>query len=151
MNTPYPIRKVERDDIPALNQACWSHHSLKNAYDKFQQLQSAMKGGTGLAIVVETEDKSQLIGYGQIMRLPRSAEISNLWVAEDYRSRGIGTAIIQYLIQNSYLNVDRIEIGVAITNTRALSLYQRLGFVEFSQRVLDLGDGVEEYIYLKLS
>ena len=44
-----------------------------------------------------------------------------------------------------------VEIGVALSNPRAMALYQRLGFVEDRVINLDLGSGAEPVMYLKIA
>jgi len=51
-------------------------------------------------------------------------------VREDFRSRGIGTALLAQLISEARhtLAVKRIELDVAETNSAAIHLYHRCGF-----------------------
>ena len=43
-----------------------------------------------------------------------------------------------------------IEIGAAVANPRAVALYRRLGFRDERQLFLNLGNGNEPVIYLRL-
>lgn len=55
--------------------------------------------------------------------------ISQLGVKEEFRSYGIGTALIQHQVELARnLGLRKCTLDVAITNPRAQALYERLGF-----------------------
>lgn len=55
--------------------------------------------------------------------------ISDLWVALQYEGKGVGRALIQHLeIEIKEEGYATSRINVATENTRALSLYQHLGY-----------------------
>lgn len=63
------------------------------------------------------------------LRVPNSWYISSVWVSEDYRDRGVGTA----LLRSAALEAERAGIGVVSlhaysVNDGAIRLYTRLGF-----------------------
>ena len=61
------------------------------------------------------------------------------------------TATIQYLVRAAReMLAPAIEAGVALSNPHALTLYQRLGFVDDDIISLDLGDCLEPVLYLRL-
>lgn len=149
-NTPYLIQPVAIKHLIALQEVCWQDRTLDKSRMYLKHIISAFQRKRGLGVVVM--DGERLIGYGQAFTLTKCSEISDLFVHADYRSQGIGTAIIQTLCremtQQSQLP---IEIGVALSNTRALTLYERLGFKEQYHRELNLGYGVETVRYLALT
>lgn len=151
-NIPYHIRKVRQTDLLMLRANCWAHRSIASSQDLIKTILRSADRGRGLGVVVETASfEDPIIGYGQIQLLPKCAEISDLMVAEAYRSQGIGRAIIQYLIHAiRETGVKVIEIGVAASNPRALALYQNLGFTIFYDLNLNIGNGRERVIYLRL-
>lgn len=149
-NIPYRIRIVTKADLKALQTDCWGHRSLENNQNTLHIALRAIEKKRGLGIVVETDEK--IIAYGQYLRLTHYAEISDLTVSEAYRCQGIGTAMIQYLIQAiAKTDKKRIEIGVAESNPRALALYKKLGFKISYDLTLNLGKGHEKVIYLRLN
>jgi ribosomal protein S18 acetylase RimI-like enzyme len=88
-------------------------------------------------------------GFGMLTLWPRAAEISDLIVCPQHRSRGIGSRIIVYLTERAReMHVQTLEIGVACANPRALALYRRLGFADRRTIYLDLGSGPEPVLYL---
>lgn len=149
-DTAHIIRQISNTDLLALHADCWSHRSVKRCQEILKTINTARKRQRGMGIVV-AGDVNKIIAYGQIMRLSKCIEISDLVVSEKYRSQGIGTAMIQYLIASipdESRNI--IEIGVAESNPRALALYQRLGFKRAYELRLKLTDGRETVVYLRL-
>jgi len=148
----FQIRPVLPDDIDALYVDCWAHRTRLNCRELIRRVKSAEARRHGLGIVVLSENPAlPIIGYGQLLYWGHCAEISDLMVSAQYRSQGIGTAIIQYLVQ--YARVKRmgcVEIGAALSNPRALVLYQRLGFQESYSLLLQITTEKEPVQYLRL-
>jgi len=148
----YTIRTVQLNDIYALRQDVWSHHNPKRCQRRLQRVLSAMQKNRGSGIVVLASDSKTIIAYGQMLQWLRCCEISDLMVAARYRGQGVGTAMIQYLVQTAcHLHSDCIEIGAAFSNPRALALYRRLGFKQAYTLNLKVGaNGPEPVVYLRL-
>lgn len=89
--------------------------------------------GLGLRIVVERGD--QLSGVltivpGNTRVLSRTGNLQ-LVVDEQLRGKGIGAELMRHALAWADGGaLDRIEIFVRATNTRAISLYKRFGFVQ---------------------
>lgn len=78
---------------------------------------------------------TRLIGWGLLTRWRDVGEISDLWVDEAYRNRGIGTNLIHHLAKMAKnRRIATLEIGVDDDNPSARRLYERLGFV-FHRRI----------------
>jgi ribosomal protein S18 acetylase RimI-like enzyme len=125
MTVNYQLRIVSRQDVADLHETCWPD------------------------IVATLNDKP--VGYAQLTLWPRVSEISDLVVTESLRGHGIGTALICFLIDlaRSWV-MDNVEIGVAMSNHRAYTLYRRLGFQSGRIINLDLGLGSEPVMYLTM-
>lgn len=63
-------------------------------------------------------------------RILKTAEIS-YWLAEDATGKGLATEAVGLLLQHAFdgLNLERIELRAATTNTASIRLAERLGFV----------------------
>lgn len=59
--------------------------------------------------------------------------ISRLIVHPFYFRRGIGKALVQYVLEN-YDNIDTIKVSTGSGNMPALGLYRKLGFVKAEER-----------------
>ena len=144
------LRPVRYADIEAIQENCWPTRPLPASRRLVLNAQHNAIQGYGLGVVALSES-NEIVGYGQLTLWPSSAEISDLAVAEPYRRRGLGTAIIQYLMRAACdMHADAVDIGAALTNPGALALYRRLGFQDDHTLMLDLGSGEEPVIYLRL-
>lgn len=131
------LRPTHPDDTVLLHQNCWPEKSLAEieAFLARQFAQAQRKRAYLLTALLN----DQPIAFGLLRQIGKTVEISDLIVAEAQRGKGIGTAIIQHLMEKAYqFGFDRVEIGVAEHNHRAFALYTRLGFVPF--RVLHLDE-----------
>lgn len=65
--------------------------------------------------------------------------IEELYVKPEYRGCGLGHAFFAYLETNLCENVKRIRLEVEDDNTKAIALYQRMGFTDlpYSQMMKD--------------
>ena len=54
--------------------------------------------------------------------------IDELFVLEEYRSKGLGRELFKYIEENGDKKLRRIRLEVELENGRAISLYQKMGF-----------------------
>lgn len=54
--------------------------------------------------------------------------IDELFVLEEYRSKGLGREIFKYIEENGDKKLRRIRLEVELENGRAISLYKKMGF-----------------------
>ena len=67
--------------------------------------------------------------------------IAHLGVAEMWRSQGIGSQLVAYLLaQGRAVGRETAALDVAVTNPRAQALYKRLGFVVMGERESNLSN-----------
>jgi ribosomal protein S18 acetylase RimI-like enzyme len=150
MNVNFQLRPATLQDAADLQQALWPTWSVDVLRELIERVDGITRRGRGLGIIAINEQ--HILGYGQLTVWPRTTEISDLIVTPGCRNHGIGTAIIQHLIDKvRSWHFSQVEIGVALSNPRALALYQRLGFVEDRVINLDLGSGPEPVSYLVMS
>jgi ribosomal protein S18 acetylase RimI-like enzyme len=150
MNVNFQLRPATLQDAADLQESLWPSWSVEAVRELIERVDGIARRGRGLGVVAV--DGPHILGYGQLTVWPRTTEISDLIVTPGCRSQGIGTAIIQHLIEKvRSWHFSQVEIGVAMSNPRALALYQRLGFVENRMINLDLGGGPEPVIYLVMS
>jgi len=68
-------------------------------------------------------------------------EITNVVVAEKFRGRGIGRALMEYMLKEAPLHgMGDLTLEVRVSNTPAICLYESLGFK---------GEGVRPDFYEK--
>lgn len=54
--------------------------------------------------------------------------IEELFVLEEYRSKGLGRELFKYIEENGDKKLRRIRLEVELENGRAISLYKKMGF-----------------------
>lgn len=130
--SPTPIfRRVQVDDAEALITLCWPTHPLAQVRDKLLR-QTRQRHACGWVIAQD----AALIGYGEIARIGREIELSNLFVASAARQQGLGSVLITRLCKSAQGWDERVTLRVS-TDNRAISLYTRLGFIAVENGMLD--------------
>ena len=76
---------------------------------------------------------SKIVGYINYDLIYDRAEICNFNVLEKYQNKGIGTKLLQYVIDNLNNKVDNITLEVKIDN-KAVNLYKKFGFKTVAKR-----------------
>lgn len=149
-DTRINLRPVRLMDISTLHKNCWPERSPDSIYRFINRMRQLAQNNRGIGVVVTTE-ADEAIGYGQFVRWPRCGEISDLIIAPGYRRQGLGTALIQYLVNAAQaMPVDCVDIGAAVSNPGAVNLYRRLGFRDSYKQMMNTGHGDEEVLYLRL-
>lgn len=134
MQTPI-FRPAQVSDAAALIALCWPERPADAVIDKLTR-QVRSPWAYGCVVVVG----AQMMGYGEVARIGGTVELSNLFIAADWRNQGIGTQLIQHL--GAYAQrwqPSSITLAVATDNPAARRLYERLGFRVMGQRKTDGG------------
>lgn len=140
---------LDLSQIPALHRACWPEAPFIHSFDLLSNI--ARRCEQGRAWALTALNAGEPVGFAQLARWASCVEISDLIVSPEWRGQGVGTALITALLDIARQHgFERVEIGVAEANARALALYQRLGFEEWRHVLLDVGRGLEPVIYLSL-
>tara|TARA_Y100000589_G_C27018327_1_gene573832 strand:- start:5 stop:598 length:594 start_codon:yes stop_codon:yes gene_type:complete len=106
----------------------------------FSMLASEPQRGT----IMVMEQDGKLIGYAILINFWSNEfggnilAIDELFIESHYRSRGIASRFIDYLVQSRFAQAVALQLEVTPTNTRALKLYKRLGFVAHKNNTYDL-------------
>lgn len=86
-------------------------------------------------------ENNKLLGYGHIDK--EKFNWLGIYVSKDFRSRGIGNRLMNFLVEESTIQgLDIIRLTVDNNNTIALKLYKKQGFEVIEKN--------EEYTTLKL-
>jgi len=105
---------------------------------KAQWAANFFRGQRGDFMVV-AECDGTVAGFLQLLAAPASTLVIDLIaVAQPFRGRGLGSAMIRYAARNCGAPA-RVRVGTQIANVGSLALYQRLGFqITGSAHVLHL-------------
>ncbi|MEM1683087.1 MAG: N-acetyltransferase [Ignisphaera sp.] len=148
-----PATRDDLDDIIAINIECLPEH-----YPYSFWLEHLEKWSD---IFYVAEVNGHIVGY-TLSRIEegvtfckggkgRIGHIVSVAVKEEYRGRGLATAMlsaVMYVLQNMY-NVEEIHLEVRISNTKAIRLYEKLGFIKMAQIKNYYLDGEDSYIMVK--
>jgi ribosomal-protein-alanine N-acetyltransferase len=88
-----------------------------------------------LALVAHPGSTSGAIGFLLAQKTPEEAEILSLGIARSWQRRGVGTLLVQRLIEMTMQSgAKRIFLDVGADNPAALALYGKLGFAHLARR-----------------
>jgi RimJ/RimL family protein N-acetyltransferase len=71
-----------------------------------------------------------------------------IMIKKDYRNKGIGKLLINELLQwaEKHPIIEKVSLGTFSTNTRAIELYKKLGFVEEGRKINEFKFSENEYV-----
>ena len=84
-------------------------------------------------------DNNILVGFIHVNKLYENMDIINIVVDKDYRRRGIGNKLINYVV-NEFSDVDSIMLEVNVNNTEAINLYNVNKFKVIHKRLNYYGE-----------
>ena len=97
--------------------------------------------------VVEVDGR--VVGYGGLWLIMDEAHITNIAIHPEYRGKGIGKKLVGGLIEEtSKINIYKITLEVRPSNTAALALYRKFGFIPCGIRPEYYQDNREDAIIM---
>ncbi len=112
-------------DIASIETQCFSTPWSKNA------IRESMNANT-LFYVSRVGDS--LAGYMGISKVAGEGYVTNIAVLPEFRRRGIGNKLLQYVIDDCNAELEFISLEVRVSNNAAISLYKKLGFEQVGLR-----------------
>lgn len=89
----------------------------------------------------------RVIGYCGEMIIDDFADIATIAIAPDFQRRGIGTHMIELMIDEAVRRgATRMLLEVRIDNTAAIELYKKYGFDFIAERPNYYGPGLSAYV-----
>ena len=124
------IRTRVLEDAPviaALEKRCFS--------DPWSEKSIASEVHNPLAYWLVAGDGGEILGYIGSQSVLDAADVMNLAVSPDHRRKGIGEKLIKALTRHLQENgVIALLLEVRVSNAPAISLYEKLGFVQVGRR-----------------
>ncbi len=118
--------------------APWSERSVR----------SELTNPLSLWVVATEEDR--VVGYVGSQSVLGESDMMNLAVLPDHRGQGIGTELVKYLIaQLSAEGNHCLTLEVRTSNSAAIALYDKLGFVQVGRRPNYYSDPKEDALILR--
>ena len=91
----------------------------------------------------------QTVGFCSFWRVLDELHVNNLAVAQAYRRRGIGTALMTFVLnEGTRLGAHRATLEVRRSNEAARQLYERLGFLAAGVRRAYYTNPIEDALVL---
>jgi len=140
---PAPVRIVPTAEfhIPGLHAALdevakerrWLALTAAPPFIATREFSRALSGGAGVQMVAVTEDE-RVVGWCDIVRVPMEGFTHTgrlgMGILAPYRDQGIGRRLAAAAIEAAQAaGMTRIELEVLASNTAAIHLYEKLGFV----------------------
>ena len=96
------------------------------------------------------EESGKMIGFCGLRIIAGEGNIMNICVHPEYRKRGLGEALLTFLMQEGRNEgADSYTLEVRVSNEAAIALYEKLGFVNEGRRKKYYDDGEDAYIMWK--
>jgi ribosomal-protein-alanine N-acetyltransferase len=133
----------EIDAVLAVEEASFSNPWTREMY-------LAEFDNPGLSFLyVARDDSRRIVGYCAFWRVQDEIHINNLAVAPEQRRSGVATALLSRVLQEGRkLGADRAMLEVRRSNTVALRVYERFGFVVTGVRPAYYSNPVEDALIL---
>ena len=124
------IREMKAQDVPQiaeLERICfsdpWSAQSIATELDN------------SLSCWLVAADGEKVVGYVGSQTVLDGSDMMNIAVALDFRRKGLAEALVNALIDCLRQRKSRcLILEVRVSNTPAITLYEKLGFVEIGRR-----------------
>ena len=122
-----PMQQSHIAQIAALETQCFS--------DPWSETSVRSELSNPLSLWLVAEDGGKVVGYVGSQSVAPEADVMNLAVAPEWRSRGIGRALMTALIAQLHSRgITALFLEVRVGNMPAQNLYRSLGFVEVGRR-----------------
>ncbi len=122
------ISKITLNDIDRFNELGLQVNSnFINVYDLSKILES------DIDIIYGYYVDNKLIGFIHIIKLYETMDIVNIVVDTNYRKKGIGSKLIDYILDN-IKDIENIMLEVNEHNISAINLYKKYNFEIINKR-----------------
>ncbi len=140
------IRAMEVGDLPAVlkieektNPSPWSERSFR----------SELSNRDAHYFVVECGE--EVVGFGGYWAILDEAHITTVAIAPPFQGQGLGRKLVEHLLTDaSQRGITCATLEVRSSNTRAQTLYERLGFVATGMRKRYYADTREDAVVMWL-
>lgn len=129
--------------IAALERACFSHPWSE------AMLQNELWNDSAV-IIAAVSESGTVLGYAGLQTVLDEGYINNVAVDEAYRRQGVADELIAAFVRFGMAKLAFLTLEVRASNTPAISLYAKHGFVEAGRRKNYYDDPKEDAILMTL-
>lgn len=124
-----PMEKSQVDEVAIIEeQAYGDHHWSKSSF--YGELANELAH-----YYTALDSENNLLGYAGTWRVLDEAHITTIAVRPELKRKKIGEALLNRILQDCYKNeVKYITLEVRVSNTPAISLYEKYGFKSLGTR-----------------
>ncbi len=161
MTTITPVHTNENVKITVrLAKNIWTEHytpiigkeQVTYMLDKFQSvhaIENQIKNGSKYYLIIHQELP---VGYFSFQLKESHLFLSKLYILGAARGNGIGKKALAFMVSQATLNgLYKIQLTVNKYNTNAIKSYEKMGFINTSAVIQDIGNGyvMDDYILEK--
>ncbi|OHV84184.1 GNAT family N-acetyltransferase [Rhizobium sp. LCM 4573] len=136
---PFVIRAARISDIEQITELVnlpgFRYGTLRLPYQTVETTRKRFETANSRTVSLVAELDGRIVGDAGLMpyegRRSHAASLG-MGVHDDFRGRGIGSALLSALLEtaDNWLNLRRIELTVFTDNQPAIRLYEKLGFAK---------------------
>lgn len=129
-------RQMTLEDVPVISKLEEEAFSMPWSPEDFRQMIEKEDARYYVA-----EEDGELLGGCGVLLIVGEGNITNVVIKPEARNRGIGTGLLQYLIEEGYREgLNAFTLEVRVSNQAAIHVYEKVGFVS---------EGVRPHFYEK--
>ena len=124
-NNMVRYRRMTSGDVPFISRLEEETFSMPWSADSFLEMINKEDARYYVA-----EEDGRLLGGCGVLLIAGEGNITNVVIAKEARNRGIGTAMLQHLMQEGDKEgLTAYTLEVRVSNEAAIHVYEKLGFV----------------------
>lgn len=139
-----PMTAEHIPQIAALERACFSHPWSEDS------LRGELWNDSAVIIAAEGEDGT-VLGYAGLQTVLDEGYINNVAVDPQYRRQGVADELVSAFVRFGRARLAFLTLEVRASNTPAISLYAKHGFVEAGRRKNYYDDPKEDALLMTLT
>lgn len=122
-----PVTPQRIPEIVALDRVCLGGLWTASAYQR--EVESSQSTLLALYLKSDRSESGQVIGIACLWAIVDEAHITLLAIAPEYRRQGLGKLLLLTLLKDAIARkLEWATLEVNVNNTKAIDLYQKIGF-----------------------